>query len=142
MMRIILAVLLILPVAACGRGSPWQAPPARESLIPEIRSDGTKFFIFQRDYLRPDDPAQPFIPSAGPGSGSAATRRPSAIRIGEFDVEQRIAAVMLATGYCRRGFFELYREQTFQSFSVRGECREEASDEDLAQFQQTIPLNY
>jgi hypothetical protein len=142
MMRIILAVLLTLPVAACGLGSPWQAPAARESLIPEIRADGTKFFIFQRDYLRPDDPTQPFIPSAGPGSGNVAARRPAGIRIGEFDVEQRIDAVMLATGYCRRGFFELYREQTFQSFSVRGECREEATAEDITQFQQPIPLNY
>lgn len=139
MMRIILAVLLALPVSGCGSGTPWQAPPARESLIPEIHADGTKFFTFQRDYLRPDDPTQPFIPGVGPGSGTQRT--PAGIRIGEFDVEQRIDAIMLRTGYCQRGFFELYREQTFQSFSVRGECREEATDEDIAQFQQPIPLN-
>lgn len=140
-MRIILAVLLILPVAACSRGSAWQAPPARESLIPEIRADGTKFFVFQREYLRPDDPAEPFVPAAGPGGGVSARPRPG-IRTGEFDVELRVAAALQATGYCRSGFFELYREQTFQSFSVRGECREEATEDDVAMFQQVIPLNY
>lgn len=137
MHRIILAVLLLLPVLGCSSGPAWQAPAARESLIPEIHADGTKFFVFQRDYLRADrEPG--FMPS-----DVGVQRRPPepGIRIGEFDVEQRLTLIMLTTGYCREGFFELYREQTFQSFSVRGECREGANDADRETFQQAITLN-
>lgn len=123
MWRIILVSLLALPVIACSSGPGWQAPPARESLVPHIQADGTKFFVFQRDYLRADP------------------RRPGSDVIGEFQVNERLALIMQATGYCREGFFELYREQTFQSFSVRGECREDATELDREQFQQPIILD-
>lgn len=142
MMRNILGVLLILPVLSCGGGQPWQAPPARESLIPEIQADGTKFFVFQRDYLRPQ-PGQGADVGVIPGDRMPGGRPDveRGVRIGEFEVESRIELVMVATGYCREGFFELYREQTFQSFSVRGECREEATEGDRQQFTQPIALN-
>lgn len=137
MTRIILGLLLVLPVLACSSGPAWQAPPARESLVPEINADGTKFFVFQRDYLRPErEPG--FQPEGMPGSRQ---RPDSGIRMGEFEVEERLTLIMQTTAYCRDGFFELYREQTFESFSVRGECREDATDADRAQFQQAIPLN-
>lgn len=142
MMRSVLGVLLILPVLSCGGGLPWQAPPARESLIPEIQADGTKFFVFQRDYLRPQ-PGQGADVGVIPGDrrrgGQPESER--GMRIGEFEVESRLELVMVATGYCREGFFELYREQTFQSFSVRGECREEANEADRQQFARPIALN-
>lgn len=142
MMRSVLGILLILPVLSCGGGQPWQAPPARESLIPEIQADGTKFFVFQRDYLRPE-PGQGVdvgvIPNDRMSSGRSGAER--GMRIGEFEVESRLELVMVTTGYCREGFFELYREQTFQSFSVRGECREEATEDDRQQFTQPIALN-
>jgi hypothetical protein len=142
MMRSVLGVLLILPVLSCGGGLPWQAPPARESLIPEIQADGTKFFVFQRDYLRPQ-PGQGADVGVIPGDRRTGGQPESerGMRIGEFEVESRLELVMVATGYCREGFFELYREQTFQSFSVRGECREEANDADRQQFTQPIALN-
>jgi hypothetical protein len=142
MMRNLLGALLILPLLNCGGGQPWQAPPARESLVPEIHADGTKFFVFQRDYLR-QQPGQGadvgVIPADRMPGGRPDVER--GVRVGEFEVESRIELVMLATGYCREGFFELYREQTFQSFSVRGECREEATDADRQQFTQPIALN-
>lgn len=137
MPRIILGLLLLLPVLGCSSGSAWQAPPAHESLIPEIHDDGTKFFVFQRDYLRAErEPG--FLPAA---AGVPQQRRDNGIRMGEFEVEQRLTLIMQTTGYCRDGFFELYREQTFQSFSVRGECREAATDADRENFQQAIALN-
>ena len=138
MTRIILGLLLVLPVLACSSGPAWQAPPARESLVPDINADGTKFFVFQRDYVRAQrEPG--FQPAGMPGS----RQRPDnpVIRTGEFEVEERLTAVMQITGFCRDGFFELYREQTFESFSVRGECRENATSADREQFQQAIALN-
>lgn len=137
MTRIILGLLLVLPVLACSGGPAWQAPPANESLIPEIHADGTKFFVFQRDYLRAE--REPGFQPEGPGG--PPQRTVTGIRMGEFEVEERLTVIMQTTGYCRNGFFELYREQTFQSFSVRGECREAATEADRAQFQQAIALN-
>lgn len=105
--------------------------------MPEIHADGTKFFVFRRDYLSAE---------REPGFQPDGMRRPTPgsdnrVRVGEFEVEERLTLIMQTTGYCRDGFFELYREQTFQSFSVRGECREGATDADREQFQQAISLN-
>ncbi|MDO8908602.1 MAG: hypothetical protein Q7W55_08885 [Pseudohongiella sp.] len=137
MTRFTPGLLLLLSMVACSSGAAWQAPPARESLVPEIHADGTKFFVFQRDYLAVE--AEPgFQPPGMPGSRQ---RSDNGLRVGEFEVEQRLTLIMQITGYCRNGFFELYREQTFRSFSVRGECREDATDADREQFQQAIALN-
>ncbi|MBU2099103.1 MAG: hypothetical protein KKD00_10095 [Gammaproteobacteria bacterium] len=137
MTRIILVLLLVMPVLACSSGPAWQAPPARESLVPEIHADGTKFFVFQRDYLRAE--REPGFQPAGPAGPEQRTV--TGVRVGEFEVEERLTVIMQTTGYCRSGFFELYREQTFQSFSVRGECREAATEADREQFRQAIALN-
>jgi hypothetical protein len=137
MARLTLGLLFLFSAVACGSGPAWQAPPARESLVPEIHADGTKFFVFHRDYLRPE--REPGFQPAGMSVPRQQTA--SGIRIGEFEIEQRLTVIMQSTGYCRDGFFELYREQTFESFSVRGECREDATDADREQFQQAIALN-
>ena len=67
-------------------------------------------------------------------------RNQRGVRIGEYEVEARINAILELTGYCRQGFFELYREQTFQRFLVRGECREAADESDRVRFTAPIPL--
>jgi len=123
-----------LSVLACSSGPRWQAPPANEFLVPEITEDGSKFFIFRRDYLQAQTPR----PGRDVQMEAAGSR---GLRVGEFEVEARLATIMQHTGYCREGFFELYREQTFQQFTVRGECREDATAEDRLTFINEIPLN-
>lgn len=127
----IIVTLLTLLLVACGGGPRWQAPPADEQLIPEIADDGTKFFTFQRDYLRARE-SRDDLPINSRGQRN--------MRIGEYEVEARINGILELTGYCRRGFFELYREQTFQRFLVRGECREAADESDRLRFTAPIAL--
>lgn len=126
--RLILTVMLVPTLAACGGMSSYVAPPANERLIPEITAEGTKFFVLQRDYLRPGqntDAATPQRPRGGAGDD---------LLMGERNIEQRLTLIMERTGYCREGFFELYREQTLSGFSVRGECREDATNADRERF--------
>jgi len=126
--------MLATGLAACGTSS-YVAPPANERLVPEITAEGTKFFILQRDYLRPEQYA-----SVGPPSRTRA-RNGDELIMGERNIEQRLTLIMESTGYCREGFFELYREQTLTGFSVRGECREDATDADRKRFSSgPIPL--
>ncbi|MBC54863.1 MAG: hypothetical protein CMQ34_13630 [Gammaproteobacteria bacterium] len=127
--------MLIAGLTACGGMSSYVAPPANERLVPDITAEGTKFFVLQRDYLRPDPYAADATPARPRGRGG------DELIMGERNIEQRLTLIMERTGYCREGFFELYREQTLTGFSVRGECRETASDADRARFSSgPIPL--
>lgn len=120
--------VLMLLLVSCGGGPRYAPPPAEELLIPEITADGTKFFIFQRSYLRPEM-ADPGAPAVRRGE-----RQSPGMSVGERDIERRLSLIMERTAYCRDGFFELYREQTLRGFSVRGECREDATEADRQQF--------
>lgn len=132
MLKALLLVLLMAGLSACGSGPAIPPPPADEQLIPEITADGTKFFVFQRDYRRPQTAQDEF--EFRPSGARQNNRARGAGMTGETDVEGRLSLIMERTGYCRNGFFELYREQTFQRFSVRGECREDATDDDRQRF--------
>lgn len=135
MFKTSLIPILFSLLLACGSGPAVPPPPADELLIPEITADGSKFFVFQRNYHRPQ-------PSEFEFERRASERRRADMPRVEEDVEGRLLLIMERTGYCRNGFFELYREQTTQSFAVRGECREGASDEDRQRFDGTsIVLN-
>ena len=132
MLSLLLSIALLWQ--ACSSGPNWQAPPAAEYLIPEITEDGSKFFTFRRDYL------QAQIPRPGRDAQMDAGGN-RGLRVGEYEVEDRLEAIRQRTGYCREGFFELYREQTFQQFTVRGECREDATDTDRLTFISEITLS-
>lgn len=139
-MRKISAAAYLLSLVACSGGPNWQAPPANERLDTQISADGTKFFVFHRSYLQLDRGDESFRRD-GPGGGRAGPRGSGPI-YAERGVTERLEAIMERTAYCRDGFFELYREQTFTEFSVRGECREDATDADRARFDsQSIVLN-
>jgi hypothetical protein len=127
-----LLVSLMMVLSACGSRSLIPPPPADEQLIPDITADGTKFFVFQRDYRRPQDVEDEF--EFRPSGNHQNNRSRGAVITGEANVEGRLSLIMERTGYCRTGFFELYREQTLQRFSVRGECREGATDDDRRRF--------
>ena len=130
-----LSVMLATALAACGGMSSYVAPPASERLIPEITEEGTKFFVLQRDYLRPEQNTDTATPARPRG------RAGDELLMGERNIEQRLTLIMERTAYCREGFFELYREQTLSGFSVRGECREDATDADRERFSTgPIPL--
>jgi hypothetical protein len=128
------SLMLVVCLTACSGTSGYVAPPADERLVPEITAEGTKFFVLQRDYLRPDQ-------GGGTASMDRSRGRDDDLLMGERYIEQRLTLIMERTAYCREGFFELYREQTLSSFSVRGECREDATAADRERFSAgPIPL--
>lgn len=135
-MRRICATVCLLALGACGSAPGWQAPPADEYLLTRIADDDTKFFVFQRDYLPLDGSA-----ALNARNNQRGARRPGPV-YAERHMEERLTAIMERTGYCREGFFELYREQSFSGLAVHGECREGATEEDRLLFSdESIVLN-
>lgn len=122
MTRVTLFVFVpLLLLVACGSRDPSaMLPPADESLMVEITDDGTKFFTFRREYT-----------DGLFGVGASMQTSPRALRA---DVRPRIEQVLEHTGYCRDGYFELYRERDPGVLAVRGECRDSATRADREQF--------
>lgn len=116
----IMLAALLLP-SCISRDPLALLPEAEERLVAQINDQGTKFFEFsrrpQRESPRPGDAERFERPEAPDG---ALTRR--------------IEDVLAETGYCREGFFELYRQRQRGELSVRGECREAATAEDRERF--------
>jgi len=124
---------LVLALSGCGSTGGVQLPPANEILIPQISADGSKFFVFERQHIYPgQDPTDRLL-----------NRDMRADRLSQYqgdpqqldeEIERRLNSAFASTGYCRNGYFELYRDQTRDGLSLRGECREDASDEDRERF--------
>lgn len=97
--------------------------PAEETLIPQISDDGTKFFVLERRYTGAPEEQSDDI---------GRSRRQPAPTMPE--VRPRVEEVLEQTGYCRQGYFELYREQRRDALRVHGECREGATAQDRQRF--------
>lgn len=107
--------LMIAVLTGCAAPDPLSVlPRARETLVSEYSADGSKFFEFRRSHL----------------PGSDRRRQPLAEEV----ITRRIETVMEESGYCREGFFELYRQPVRNGLLVRGECREAASPADRQRY--------
>lgn len=107
----LMAVTMVL-LASCAAPDPLSVlPPARERLVVEFSGDDSKFFEFTREYIprRLDEERRPLAPEV---------------------LSRRVEEVLEQTGYCRDGFFELYRQSIRRGLTLRGECREAATGED------------
>ncbi|MEX1196581.1 MAG: hypothetical protein WEB57_01795 [Pseudohongiellaceae bacterium] len=108
----VIALLLV----SCAAPDPLAVlPAAHERLEVQYSGDNSKFFEFTREHVlqRLDDDRRPLSPDV---------------------LSRRVEAVLEQTGYCRDGFFELYRQRIRQGLTLRGECREAATREDRAAF--------
>lgn len=128
-----------LTLTACGNTRSVQLPPANEFLIPQISADGSKFFEFQRQYVLPDqDPTDRLLGREMRAAPRQPQRDPRQL---DEEIQRRLNRAFAITAYCRNGYFELYRDQTREGFSLQGECREDASEEDRRRFDGTpIPI--
>jgi hypothetical protein len=128
-----------LALTGCGTTRSVQLPPANEFLIPQISADGSKFFEFQRQYVYPDqDPTDRLL---GREMRSASRQAQGDPRQIDEEIQRRVNRAFEITAYCRNGYFELYRDQTREGFFLRGECRDDANDEDRRRFDSTpIPI--
>jgi len=116
-LMILLAMLPVLLLSGCRSSDPSAGLlPADETLRVRIHEDGSKFFTYTRES------------AAQPLAGSAAQRA------FDTDIGPRLEQVVELSGYCRDGFFELFRERDPGVLTVHGECREGASDADRADY--------
>ncbi len=130
---------LLLLLSSCAGGLRVELPQADEVLIPQISADGTKFFLFQRNYRQATADASDVLIGRTPSRAGSQDNRGS--RMYDRAVEMRVDNALLVTGFCRQGYFELYRDDNRNGFSLRGECREDASAEDQALFSsEPIPI--
>lgn len=130
--RKLMMSMLCLGLAACAvRVS---LPPARESLEPEINNENTKFFVFRRENIQ-QLPAESLSPATvqNRGEDNAGTM--------EQLVLQRVTLILQKTGYCREGFFELFRENSRNGLMLRGECREAANPQDRERFNEIMDVS-
>jgi hypothetical protein len=128
-----IAIILSAPMlVSCGAGTPLPAA-ADEILIPQIAADGSKFFVYQRRNLHPEPDPTDHLLARTPTVTTPRSRQESSQFRGP-EVENRVSAVLAFTAYCRDGWFELYRDATREGFSLRGECREDASEDDRLRF--------
>lgn len=129
----------LLLFSGCSSALRVELPRAEEVLLPQISDNGTKFFLFQRNYLQATpDASDALIGRSGPRSATEDSR---GSRMYDRAVEMRVDNALLVTGYCRQGYFELFRDDNRNGFSLRGECREAASDEDKTRFSnESIPI--
>ncbi len=117
-------------LSACA-GRQVSLAPATETLTPEISQDGTKFFTFRRDYLSPGRDPGELLPGQNVRRQSQQPLRPE---LQDEALERRLREVFARTGYCREGYFVLFRDRGREAFLMRGECREDASAEDRQRF--------
>ncbi|MGM0632727.1 MAG: hypothetical protein ACQETO_06075 [Pseudomonadota bacterium] len=111
-----LSPVALLLIAACATPDPLSVlPSARERMIAQISDDGSKFFEFNREHV-----TDPRRREQGPLPEEVLTRR--------------VEDVLAETGYCRDGFFELYRQSVSGGLTLRGECREGVSETDRMAF--------
>ncbi|MDT8427611.1 MAG: hypothetical protein RQ757_02465 [Pseudomonadales bacterium] len=129
--------MFCIGLAACA--ARISLPPARELLEPEINSENTKFFIFRREnnqQLLEESPTPASIQTQG-RTAAGAGRDEAMARL----VLERVTLVLEKTGYCREGFFELFRENSRNGLMLRGECREAASPQDRQHFGEIIDVS-
>jgi hypothetical protein len=138
LLKVISLALFGLALTACAGTRSVQLPPADEFLIPQISADGSKFFEFQRQYIYPDpDPTDRLL---GRESQSGSRQFTGDPRLVDAEIERRLNRAFELTGYCRNGYFQLYRDQSREGFTLRGECREDADEEDRRRFSAGAPI--
>lgn len=150
---IIGCTLFPLLLASCS--STNDRPKPIEVFQTQISQDGTKVFVYRLE--RPENPGAERVRSAGPrgnrdhGEGPAGrngnngegkkgrSRGPSdaenkGSKHGDFKLDEGLTAVLAENGFCREGYYELDRYQALGDISLRGECKDTATENDRRNF--------
>lgn len=126
------AVLLLAIVSACST-----APSTigiQDSFNTYIYPNGSKTFRYE--FLRGDRtrPLVSYDPSGGFTDGQRVYSAQELRQRNRRFLEDAAARKLEETAFCRDGFFELDTLISYNGGSLRGECREAATDGDRAQF--------
>lgn len=122
-----LALILLITLTAC---SSRPGADIQGHLLTNIRSDGTKLFVYTSDRgIR--------MPELGglsqPSRHNIKRDRRDYVRAA---IEDSLEAKIEKTGFCRKGYLPLGHFIERGRFEIRGECNESATKEDRLKFSQ------
>ncbi|MDQ2076553.1 hypothetical protein [Marinimicrobium sp. ABcell2] len=104
-----------------------------EVLEVEIRPNGSKLFVYRMEDLTAGDAHRAQVYRPRPDRQVEGPRERGDVR-----TYRRLQAftqrALDTTGYCRDGYFELDRRISTNVLWMRGECRDDATEEDLEKF--------
>lgn len=137
-------VLLAALLSACSSpGRSYTASGMTETLETQILANSSKMFVYRLRW--PEDAIPSHIRVANSSrtaqpyeqSGVAVSRRTYA------RMRENAAYIIQQKGYCRSGYLELDGSVSRYHMWLKGECREDATDEDKARFgeQQIIKVS-
>ena len=126
------SALLLAIVGACG--STPSAPGIEDSFTTHIYPNGSKTFRYEFSRGDRTRPLVSYDPSGGFTDGQRVYSAEELRRRNRRFLEEAVARKLEETAYCRNGFFELDTLISYNGGSLRGECRETATDNDRDQF--------
>ncbi len=129
-------------LAGCSNQS--KRPDPVEYFNTQITDDGTKFFVYRLEKPHSDKRTN-IGPENTPGQGrrGGGIKGDRKIQQGRSNqagnkmtakLENNLDALLAKNGYCRNGYFELERHQLHGGLSLRGECRDDATEDDRLRF--------
>lgn len=127
---------LVISCTNVGRGEVGLT--GQEVLELEILPNASKMFVYRFGRHMPPNAAKVGSPPGAPLADIEGAeryrrgRRPEALS--EDKLRDRAAVLVASAGFCREGFLLLDRRLSPRDWWLRGECRENASDEDLRVF--------
>ncbi|QQX81981.1 hypothetical protein JK628_09295 [Shewanella sp. KX20019] len=134
-------LLLILLLSACS-GTSEIVPEEfvgqlTDSFKTDIKNNGLKLFTYRAKLVQSSNAQQ--IPL--PHEQRASQKKRSKKRYQAPDltawtqkIEHGLSQTIAMTGYCREGYIEISRSIQYDRGSIRGECKEGATEKDIARF--------
>lgn len=128
----LVSTLLLTIVSACSTAP--STVGIQDSFNTYIYPNGSKTFRYE--FLRGDRtrPLVSYDPSGGFTDGQRIYSAQELRQRNRRFLEEGAARKLEETAFCRDGFFELDTLISYNGGSLRGECREAATDSDRAQF--------
>ena len=153
-MKNIILILVILILSACVSNHK-QRPPSQENFVTHIENNGTKLFNFTLTINNPkgNKEGKTHRSKGGAGFGSVggsnqgrmgrgrkngSRKKPENTKDQIIHMKQRIKDKMrlalFNTQYCREGYIEIDSIYIPGNSSIKGQCQESASKDDLSKF--------
>jgi hypothetical protein len=141
----LLITVALLVVSCTSTGRNYVNSGTNETLETTILPNASKMFVYRIGRALPPG-ASRLGESQGMMSGDfergdRPRSRQKPTRISAEKLQENVEFVVSASGYCREGFFVLDRNLSPQNLWLKGECREDATGEDLHLFGATKILN-
>jgi len=144
--------LLAIVLLSAGCSNTRKKPEPIEVFDTQISDDGTKVFVYRLEMPKKSETLNKGSrgngkrggrgdgTKGGRGSGRSSDREKPMARSEQSNnkmdskLEGGLEKILTDNTYCRDGYYELDRHRTLSDISIRGECRDEATEEDRRKF--------